>query len=232
MAELGALMSDEEARDFAQSANDVELGPGIVQVANPGDKIQAVESTAPTGDFGQYIGAGLEMIGPSVGVSKGFLTHTFPNSFSAARAETGLTWQSVIQKRAGMIVDFNQPFYEAVISEGVARGYIDAPRFFDDEITRRAYVKCRWRGPGMPQIEPERTLRAYKEAMSLGIMTGSEAATEFGSGDYYENIAARGREIEAATAVGLVSPTPSGQSTASSKEGAQEGDGGSNGGQD
>ena len=216
MAELEVLMSNDDARDVVDRYSDslLELGSGIVQTANPGEEIRSVESTAPSSDFGAYIGSGLEMIGPSVGVSKGYLTHTFPNSFSAARAETGLTWESILQKRAGIIVDFNQPLYEAVTAEGVAKGYIDAPGYFDSVLTRRAYLKCRWRGPGMPQIDPRQTAMFYREAMALGLVTGSEAATELGSGDFFENVAARGRELQAAADVGLVPPLPTGMSTA------------------
>lgn len=220
MVELESLMSAEEANELASGYSDslLALGSGIVQAANPGDKITAIESTAPSSDFGAYIGAGLEMIGPSVGVSKGFLTHTFPNSFSAARAETGLTWESMLQKRAGIITDFCQPTYEAILAEGVATGYVDAPGFFDNYITRRAYTNCRWRGPGMPQIEPRQSLAAYKEGMAIGIITGSEAASEYSGSDFYENVAARGREIQAATNAGLMTPVPAGQGTAAAKE--------------
>ena len=219
MMELDALMGDDADVQSAKDNDDslLALGSGIVQAANPGDKIEAVESTAPTSNFGEYIGSGLEMVGPSVGVSKGFLTHTFPNSYSAARAESGLTWGSVLVKRGCFVNDFCKPNYNALMDEAVAKGYIDAPGYFDNPIARGAYQRCNWRGPGMPQIDPKASISAYKEGMALGVITGSQAASEYSGSDFYENISERGREISAATAAGLSNPVPSGQGTEASK---------------
>jgi len=225
MMELEALMSGDveaqRAKDFDDSL--LALGSGIVQAANPGDKIQSVESTAPSSDFGQYIGSGLEMVGPSFGVSKGFLTHQFNNSYSAARAETGLTWSSILVKR-GKIERFSRAFYNMLMDEAVAKGYLDLPGYFDDYLARRAYQRHNWRGPGMPQIDPRASIAAYKEAMALGVITGSQATAEYSGGDYYENVTERGHEISAATAAGLTNPVPAGQGTKAAVEAGQGGD--------
>jgi capsid protein len=89
------------------------------------------------------------------------------------------------------------------MDEAVMRGWINAPGYFDNVVTRRAYTRAKWNGPGMPHIDLGKSAANYEKLTALGYATASEATSELTGGNYYENIQERGREIAAAKAAGL-----------------------------
>jgi capsid protein len=145
----------------------------------------------------------LQMMGPSVGVPYELLVQLYQSSFSASQAANNVARSNFKVKRSGLVHDFCQPVYEAFMDEAVMRGWINAPGYFDDVVTRRAYTRAKWNGPGMPHIDLGKSAQNYKILIEQGFATASEATSELTGGNYYENIQERGREIAAAKAAGL-----------------------------
>jgi lambda family phage portal protein len=179
------------------------LGSGIVQYARPGEKVEPVNPSRPTTSFEPFIKSILQMMGPSVGVPYELLVQLYQASFSASQAANNVARSGFKVKRSGLANDFCQPIYEAFMDEAVMRGWINAPGYFDDVVTRRAYTRTKWNGPGMPHIDLGKSAQNYKMLVEQGYATASEATTELTGGNYYENIQERGREIAAAKAAGL-----------------------------
>ncbi|MDR0583619.1 MAG: phage portal protein [Treponema sp.] len=219
--EMENLEGDEGGR-LTDDDNLIALGNGIVQYARPGEKVEPVNPSRPTTSFGVFIKSCLEMMGPAVGVPYELLVQLYQSSFSASQAANNVARTNFKVKRSGLVHDFCQPVYEAFMDEAVMRGWINAPGYFDDVVTRRAYTRAKWNGPGMPHIDLGKSAQNYEKLTALGYATASEATSELTGGNYYENIQERGREIAAAKAAGLpVAAAEAMTSTAKSVENAE-----------
>jgi capsid protein len=64
----------------------------------------------------------------------------FQSSYSASRGAILEAWKFFRGRRTWLDTHFCTPVYEAVISEAVARGWLEAPGFFDDPFLRQAYL--------------------------------------------------------------------------------------------
>jgi lambda family phage portal protein len=212
--------------------NLITMGNGIVQYARPGEKVDPVNPSRPTTSFEPFIKSLLQMMGPSVGVPYELLVQLYQSSFSASQAANNVARSNFKVKRSGLVHDFCQPVYEAFMDEAVMRGWINAPGYFDDVVTRRAYTRAKWNGPGMPHIDLGKSAANYEKLTALGYATASEATSELTGGNYYENIQERGREIAAAKTAGLpVAAAEAMTSTAKAVEnaGAAQAEGNQNG---
>lgn len=198
--EMEALMGDEEI-----SGDDslIALGNGIVQYARPGEKVEPVNPTRPTSVFQAFVTSLQEMMGPSVGMPYELLVQRFNASYSASRAAMNMASTGFKVKRAALIHDYCQPVYEAFMDEAVSKGWVNAPGYWDNPIIRRAYTRARWNGPAMPQIDLLKEVQAAELRVKYAISTLSEVTRELTGGDWNENVAERGREIEALRNAGL-----------------------------
>ena len=225
--EMENLEGDEGER--LTDDNLIALGNGIVQYARPGEDVKPVNPSRPTTSFEPFIKAILQMMGPSVGVPYELLVQLYQSSFSASQAANNVARSNFKVKRSGLVHDFCQPIYEAFMDEAVMRGWINAPGYFDDVVTRRAYTRAKWNGPGMPHIDLGKSAANYEKLTALGYATASEATSELTGGNYYENIQERGREIAAAKAAGLpMAAAEAMTSTAKSVENAETAQAGGN----
>ena len=201
--EMENLGGDEGKQITDDDDSLIALGPGIVQYARPNEKATPVDPSRPTTSFEPFVKACIQMIGPSVGVPYELLVQLYQASFSASEAANNVARSNFKIKRSGLVNDFCQPIYAAFMDECVIRGWIEAPGYFDNEITRRAYTRAKWNGPGMLHIDVGKSADNYEKLTRLGFGTASEATSELTGGNYYENIQERGREISAAKAAGL-----------------------------
>jgi len=204
IGEMEALGKDnDQLKDDDDEKDEIELGNGVVQYARPGETVTAVDPSRPTTSFGPFIDYVLQVIGPSVGMPYELLIQKYQASFSASQAANNIARSNFKVKRSGLVHDFCQPIWEAFMDEAVMRGWINAPGYFDDLITRRAYTRAKWNGPGMPHIDLGKSAANYEKLTALGYATASEATSELTGGNYYENIQERGREISAAKQAGI-----------------------------
>lgn len=214
--ELGQQLTDDDDTLIA-------LGNGIVQYARPGEKVETVNPTRPTTSFDPFIKSNLQMVGPAVGVPYELLVQLYQASFSASQAANYNARSNFKVLRAGVVRDFGQPIYEAVFTEAVLRGWINAPGYFDDPLAKLSYIRSKWNGPGMPHIDLGKSASNYEKLVSLGYATASEATSELTGGNYYENIQERGREIAAAKEAGLpMAAAKAMTQTAGAIEGAEQ----------
>lgn len=181
----------------------VELGPGVVQRLKPGEDAVAFDPSRPTTSFEPFIKTVVQLIGPSVNLPYELLMQLFQASFSASQAAVNVARKGFKVKQSGLVNDFCQPIYDMLLDEAVARGMIYAPGYFDNPITRRAYTRAKWSGPGIIQIDIGKSASNFEKLTQLGYATASEATSELTGGNYYENIEERGREIAAAKAAGM-----------------------------
>lgn len=203
IGEMDAMGGEEgkEATDGDEGL--VSLGPGVVQYLREGEDATAFNPTRPTTAFEPFMNTLLQMIGPAVSMPYELLVQKFQASFSASQAAVNVAQKGFKVIQSGLVNDFCKPIYEAFLDEAVARGMLNAPGYFNNPIKRLAYSSAKWSGPGVIQIDLGKGGSNYEKLTSLGYATASEATSELTGGNYYENIAERGREIEAAKAAGL-----------------------------
>lgn len=204
--EMNSLIGDDD--DDLDDDSLIRLGNGIVQYARAGEKIEPVNPSRPTSAFEPFVASIQKMMGAAVGVPYELLVQSFNSSYSASRAAMNVASANFKVRRAGLVHDFCQPVYEAFMDEAVARGWIYAPGYWEDPIKRKAYTRAKWHGPGMPQIDLKKEIEAGKLRADLGVSTWSEVTSELTGGNWYNNAAERGREIETAKKMGLIIDQP------------------------
>ena len=109
-----------------------------------------------------------------------------------------------------------QPFYEAVITEAVARDRLGAPGFFQNPLARTAWCGCEWYGEAPGTLDPLKEVEAQGKAIAYGLTTGERATIEINGGDWDQNhrrlvyeTGARKRDgLPAITAAGSSTPAP------------------------
>ena len=77
-----------------------------------------------------------------------------------------------------------QPVYEIIITEAVAKGYLNAPGFFSDPMIRAAYLGTEWIGPPRGQIDQLKEGKAARERVDMGISTLAEETASLTGGDW------------------------------------------------
>jgi len=137
----------------------------------PGEEPVSPNPGRPNPEFDQFFQSILRQIGMQLEIPFEVLIMHFQSSYSAARAALLAAWKTYRRWRDWMASDFCQPVYELWLEEAVAKGYIKAPGFFADKLTRAAWSKSIWIGDGPGSIDPAKEVSAAKERVELGIST-------------------------------------------------------------
>lgn len=200
--DLGQTLTETMRQSIGKS--DIMLGNGIVQYLNPDEDVVPVNPSRPSNAFAEFMRFVIQMMGATTGIPYELLMMNFVASYSASRASMNMANTNFKIRRARIENRFCQPIYEQWMDEAVAKGWIECPGYFDNPITRRAYTRAAWNGPGMPEIDREKSINAAVAGINDGLITRSEAVSELTGGDFYENVAALGREREAMKAAGIL----------------------------
>ncbi len=181
----------------------VELGYGGIADLLPGEDIKVVSPGRPNTAFGGFMASVVELMGSGTGIPYEFLVKHFTASYSASRAAGLELWKFIRPKRSFFAANFCQPFYELVMTEAVARGYLQAPGFLEDPVMRRAYLRASWRGPAQGQLNPMDEANAAEKRINIGVSTIEQETAEMNGGDWEANHAQRVKEMIARRIDGL-----------------------------
>lgn len=204
------ITSDDTADDGYDSINDsidedekvtddpmkIELGNGNVYELPPGKKVDHVGVNRAPSAFENFVSANVTMIGSGQEIPYEVLMHRYDHNYTASRSAMLDFWKVVRRYRQRFIDRFNQPVYRQWLAEAVALGRIEAPGFFDDPAVRAAWCGCQWIGTSQGHVQPVQEANAAKIRMDLGISSGEQEAMEYNGGDWKENMAQRGREMQ------------------------------------
>ena len=225
-AAIGEMEKSEDQSVTDDDDSLIALGNGIVQYARPGEQVTPVSPTRPTSAFGPFVDSSIQLMGPPSGMPYEMLVQKFQASYSASMAAMNMARADLRVKRSGLQVDFCDPICDAFTDEVVARGMLYAPKYFEDPLVRRAILRRKWNGPGLPQMDFVKEISGWEKAISLSLATASQATSELFGADYMENLSIRKREIEAAKAAGLPVAAATGMtSTAAAVQSAEQGGG-------
>lgn len=204
------------------SDDDYKLGKGAMVGLAPGEDISTAQPGRPNDAFDPFFQAVARQIGVRLELPFELLIKHFTASYTAARAAILEAWRFFRRERADFVGQGCQPVYEAILVEGVARGLIDMPGFFDDPAKYYAYTRAEWHGPPAPQVDPKKEADAAVIFEDRGWKTAAQNTTELTGGDWDRNIARRKKEIAAKKDAGLSATAPD---TASAGQGSGQGTG-------
>jgi len=161
--------------------------PGIGVFNLPGHQtIKPFQSTAPSAGFKEFVEELFSFVGASRGQSLETVLMRFDGNYNKARAALLLMWR-VAQNKRNMIGNFFLlPIYEMWLSEEIAAGRITA-RGWSDPLIRQAWLRCHLVGAPLPNIDPEKTMRAAGLEVLYGISTLEDKAMETNGSSFEAN---------------------------------------------
>lgn len=183
-----------------------QLQSGAIVDLAPGEDVTFANPNRPNTAFEPFTDAIYKHIGVGLGLPKEVMLKNFVSSYSASRAAIMEAWKMFRRRRQWLVSSLCAPSYEWVISEAIARGYLQAPGFFEDPLRRAAWLGTTWRGAPMGQLDPLKEAKAAKEWLSIpGAVTIQQLTAEQFGTDYEDNLAQVSRER---TQISALPPDP------------------------
>lgn len=180
-----AAPEGEEAR---YDPNEYEMGPGQVNVMNPGEEVEFGEPKRPASGFENFITALSTQLGAALEIPRDLLLKDFNASYSASRGALLEAWKSFRMYRGWFTSDFCTPIYEVWLTEAVARGRITAPGYFQDRRIKEAWLGAEWIGPSQGQLDPVKEITAEIMAVAEGFSTHEDSTIRLNGGDWNTNM--------------------------------------------
>ena len=172
--------------DPAQQADTtgMELGYGSVLGLSGNQRVETVNPNRPNTAFDPFFVAIVRQIGMCLELPFEVLVKHFTASYSAARAAMNEAWDYFWRRRHWLATQLLQPVYEAVLTEAVIFGRIDAPGFLTDPLTRRAWLGTRWDGDAPNEIDPVKAVEAARARVEMQLTTLDQEYAELIGGDH------------------------------------------------
>lgn len=189
--EVGAGYEEQES---SYDPNEYELGPGTMNVMNPGESVTFSDPKRPGSGFAGFVDAMATQVGAGLEIPKEILLKAFTASYSASRGALLEAWKSFNMYRTWFVNDFCNPVYELWLSEAIAIGRINAPGYFADPAVKAAWLKCEWIGPSQGMLDPTKEIQAEQMACENGFSTHADSALRLNGSDYDSNIEQLARE--------------------------------------
>jgi capsid protein len=171
-----------------------QLGNGALLGLLPGEKLEAVNPSRPNAGFEPFVRAVSQQVGAALGIPYELLVMQFTSSYSASRGALLEAWKRFFVGRHRVATRFCQPIYEQWLEEAVARGYVEAPGFFADPVTRAAWCGAEWVGPSQGQLDPVKEVEAAEKRVASGFSTRTQETAALTGGNFERNHRVRVRE--------------------------------------
>lgn len=162
----------------------MELGYGSVLGLSGNQRIETVNPARPNAAFDPFFIAITRQIGMCLELPFEVLIKHFTASYSAARASLLEAWDYFWRRRHWLATQLLQPVYEAILTEAVVFGRIDAPGFLTDPLIRRAWLGTRWDGDAPNEIDPVKAVEAARARVEMQLTTLDQEYAELIGGDH------------------------------------------------
>lgn len=177
------------APEYDKDPNAYEMGPGTINMLDPGEDVTFGAPTHPQTGFDAFTRSICEQVGAALEVPCDLLLKAFNASYSASRGALLEAWKAFRMRRTWLTNDFCRPVYELWMTEAVALGRIHAPGFFTDPIMHQAYLESEWIGPSAGQLDPTKEVQAAVLAIDNGLSTRESEAIKLNGSQYNANVA-------------------------------------------
>ncbi|MDO5574427.1 MAG: phage portal protein [bacterium] len=193
---FNSTAEDEDESQEKYDPNEYSMGPGQINIMNPGEDVILADPKRPASGFDGFVKALCTQMGAALEIPRDLLMKEFNSSYSASRAALLEAWKMFRMYREWFTKDFCMPVYEIWLSEAIARGRVTAPGFFDDPLTREAWLGAKWIGPSQGQLDPVKEIQAETLAVEAGFSTREDSAIKINGSDYNSNVEKLARENE------------------------------------
>jgi lambda family phage portal protein len=170
---------------------DIAMGNGTIVELDEGQTIKESNPNRPNTAFEGFMKAMCMQIGSALELPHEVLLNSFNSSYSASRAALLEAWKMYKMRRAWFVDDFCSPIFHEFMDEAVAKGYINAPGYFENPLVRKAYLKCEWYGPTQGQLNPLQEVSAAIKRVENDFSTRSREAREMNGSSWNDNIKQR-----------------------------------------
>lgn len=174
--------------ELSRDPNEYEMGPGTINIMEPGEEVQFSTPTHPNAGFDAFIKCMCEQVGAALEIPADLLLMSFNSSYSASRAALLEAWKAFKMRREWIVKDLCMPVYKAWMFEAVALGRISAPGFLSDPAVQKAYLKSQWIGPSQGQLDPTKEVQAAVAAIENGLSNRSAEAIKLNGSEYLANV--------------------------------------------
>ena len=175
-------------REVSRDPNEYEMGPGTMNILEPGEDVTFGSPTHPNTGFDTFMRSMCEQVGACLEIPADLLLMAFNASYSASRAALLEAWKGFRMRRNWLTDDFCRPVYELWLTEAVARGRISAPGFLTDPLIRQAYLGSEWIGPAQGQLDPTKEVQAAAMAIENGLSTHEAEAEKLNGSQFSANV--------------------------------------------
>lgn len=167
-------------RTFEKEPVNLPIGSKMVKVTGGMEVNQEVFTT---GNF-IYICAAME-VPYEVALMK------YVNSFSSSRMASQSFLKLLLIARTGFNEAYNKPFYNLFLDSQILGGKVKADGYLSamnkgDVILMEAYRNCRFTGPGVPQADPGKEVKAVIESIDANLLSHEAAMERLDNGDDFE----------------------------------------------
>lgn len=187
-----------------QHQDEMNLSAGAIIGLSPGEKVSTSNPNRPNTAFDPFTQAILKQIGSALNIPFEVLMKHFSASYSASRAALLEAWKMFKTRRLWFSKKFCQPVYEALLTEAVLLGYLNAPGFLEDPIIRKAYCGASWNGPAQGQLNPVNETKAADMRCASGYSNATREASEINGSDFVMNVKRAKTEIALKKEAGLI----------------------------
>ena len=171
-----------EAREEGWETN-IEMGPGTVNYLG-NKQVNFADPKRLDGAFKPFYDALMTEIAATCGIPREVVLLEFNKSYSASRAALLQAWKWFMECRELLQANFCNPVYSSVIEEGILKGRITAPGYFEDYAVREAWLNNEWTGDGMGAIDPEKETRAEVLSIQHRLSTYKKEYNKHNSGNW------------------------------------------------
>lgn len=179
--------------------------PGSINELEPGQEVKGFTPGRPNAAFDPFVKAITELMGVGLNIPAEVLMRRFSASYSASRAALEMLWMATRTRRVWLVRSFCRPVRDAVITEAVLRGRLQAPGFFSDPVRRAAWLGADWVGAPAPQLDEEKTVRAALLRIQGTLSTRDREAAILGQ-DWESNVRQAARENRLLQSAGMATP--------------------------
>jgi capsid protein len=180
----------------------VSLSPGGHGIFNngPGERLVPFNHTAPSDSFAPFSEAFIAILSASCSIPYEIVLQRFGSNYSASRACMVMFYRYALVLRGEHKSDFLTAAYESWLSEEIAAGRISAKGWLDP-VLRLAWLNAEWSGPLMPDIDPEASVNAAREAIEANLSNVALEAQRYNGSDAAMNRAINERILTGAEPV-------------------------------
>ena len=154
--------------------DDIELGFGNVAYIDGQTDITTVDPRKVDTGYAAFALALENNVTAVGGVSLEQVKMLYNTSYTAARAALDDVWRIANEDRTLIERRMLNIVYGAILEEGITRGRLSAPRFFDDPIYRKAWMGVFWVGVGRGSLDPYKEARAAQLNLRIRNSTHEE----------------------------------------------------------